>query len=247
VGLSRFSVEGRVVIVTGAGAGIGAAVAAGLSEAGARVFGLDLRYDSPELPYRALIYDVTDDRALEAALDAVMEVHGALDGLVNAAGVSLPGDDVYSRERFLETTSVNTLAPLRLSWMAAQKMKAPPGRGGSIVNVTSLGAHLGFPDNPAYQASKAALGQLTRAMAADFAAWGVRVNSVCPGYVRTAMTQGSYDDPSANAARSSRTMLGRWGRPEDLVGPCQFFLSDASAYVTGTELAVDGGWLAKGL
>jgi NAD(P)-dependent dehydrogenase (short-subunit alcohol dehydrogenase family) len=126
-------------------------------------------------------------------------------------------------------------------------MKIPEGSGGSIVNVTSLGAHLGFPDNPTYQASKAALGQLTRAMAVDFGGWGVRVNSVCPGYVATAMTRASYDDAEANRARAARTILGRWAQPEDLVGPCQFLLSDASAYVTGIELPVDGGWLAKGL
>lgn len=121
------------------------------------------------------------------------------------------------------------------------------GGGGSIVNVTSLGAHLGFPVNRTYQASKAALAQLTRAMAIDFGGWGVRVNSICPGYVATAMTRASYDDAEANRARAARTILGRWAIPDDLVGPCQFLLSDASAYVTGIELPVDGGWLAKGL
>jgi 2-deoxy-D-gluconate 3-dehydrogenase len=126
-------------------------------------------------------------------------------------------------------------------------MKPPDGRGGSIVNVTSLGAHQGFPQNPSYQASKAALRQLTRAMALDFGDFGVRVNSLCPGYIETAMTSTSHDDAGARAARAERTILGRWGRPDDLVGPCRFLLSDASSYVTGIDLPVDGGWLAKGL
>lgn len=245
--MNLFSVLGRVIIVTGAGRGIGAAVAAGLARAGAHVHGLDVEYDSTERSYRATIGDVTDERCLRGFLDAIVEEHGGLDGLVNAAGISLPAPDDYSREHFTETLSVNTLGPLRLSWMAAQVMKTPERRGGSIVNVTSLGAHLGFPDNPAYQASKAALAQLTRAMAVDFSGWGVRVNSVCPGYVATGMTQASFRDPATNRARLERMLLGRWGRPDDLVGPCQFLLSDASSYVTGIELPVDGGWLAKAL
>jgi NAD(P)-dependent dehydrogenase (short-subunit alcohol dehydrogenase family) len=235
-----------VIIITGAGRGIGAAVAAGLARAGAHVHGLDVEYDSTERSYRATIGDVTDERSLRRVLDAIVAEHGRLDGLVNAAGIS-PAPDCYSREQLVETLSVNTLAPLRLSWMAAQIMKTPERTGGSIVNVTSLGARLGFPDNPAYQVSKAALAQLTRAMAVDFSGWGVRVNSVCPGYVVTGMTQASYSDPATNRARLERMLLGRWGRPDDLVGPCQFLLSDASSYVTGIELPVDGGWLAKGL
>jgi NAD(P)-dependent dehydrogenase (short-subunit alcohol dehydrogenase family) len=244
MGVDRFAVGGRVIVVTGAGGGIGGAVAAGLARAGAHVYGLDLHYDGAP-PFRATICDVTDERSLRGVVDGIVAEHGRVDGLVNAAGISLPRDDAYGREQFQETMSVNTLAPLRLGRMVAEIMKQR--QGGSIVNVTSLGAHLGFPDNPAYQASKAALLQVTRAMALDFGAWGVRVNSVCPGYVATAMTRASYADPEANRARSARTMLSRWGEPEDFVGPCQFLLSDASSYITGIDLPVDGGWLARGL
>jgi NAD(P)-dependent dehydrogenase (short-subunit alcohol dehydrogenase family) len=244
--VDRFAVDGRAIVVTGAGGGIGAAVAAGLAQAGAHVHGLDLRYET--MPsYRATVCDVTDERSVRAVLDGIVAQHGRIDGLVNAAGISLQTDDTYGREPFARTLSVNTLAPLRLGWMVAQIMRVPEGRGGSIVNVTSLGAHLGFPDNPAYQASKAALLQVTRAMALDFGAWGVRVNSVCPGYVATALTRASYGTPEANRARAARTVLGRWGQPEEFVGPCQFLLSDASTYITGIDLPVDGGWLAKGL
>ena len=243
-----FSVEGRVVIVTGAGGGNGAAIAAGLARAGAHVYGLDVRYDSTDYPYRTEVCDVTDDSSLERIVHSVVEEHGRIDGLVNNAGVSLPPADCYSRNNFWQTLYRQYSSPHSdFGWMVAQVMKLPEGRGGSIVNVTSLGAHLGFPDNPAYQASKAALRQITRAMAVDFGTQGVRVNNICPGYMVTAMSSASYNDPEAKAARSSRMILDRWGQSADLVGPCQFLLSDASKYVTGIDLPVDGGWLAKGL
>ncbi len=242
-----FSVEDRVVVVTGAGRGNGAALAEGLARAGAHVYGLDLRYGARERPYDPLVGDVTDETAVQRLLDGIVRDRGRIDGLVNNAGISLPAADGYSRDHLLSTLSVNALAPLRLSWMVAQVMKRPHGNGGSIVNVTSLGAHRGFPDNPSYQASKAALRQITRALAVDFGGLGVRVNNLCPGYIETAMTEASRADPAARQARSERMILDRWGRPEDLVGPCQVLLSDAARYVTGIDLPVDGGWLAKGL
>jgi 2-deoxy-D-gluconate 3-dehydrogenase len=242
-----FSVDGHVIVVTGAGRGIGAAISAGLTQAGARVHGADLRFEATDHLHRAAVCDVTDDDSLARLVSDVVEDGGRIDGLVNNAGISLPASDGQSEDNFAQTLSVNTLAPFRLGWLAAREMKPPSGRGGSIVNVTSLGAHRAFPENPSYQASKAALLQLTRAMAVDFADFGVRVNSLCPGYIETAMTSASRDDPVASEARTERTILGRWGRPDDLVGPCQFLLSDASRYVTGIDLPVDGGWLAKGI
>lgn len=242
-----FSVEGQVIVVTGAGRGNGAAIAAGLARSGACVYGVDLHFESTDHLHRDRVCDVTDVDAVDRLVGEIVAERGRITGLVNNAGISVPSSDRYSRDQFVQTLSVNTLAPFRLGWRAAQAMKPPGGDGGSIVNVTSLGAHRGFADNPAYQASKAALAQLTRAMAVDFGGFGVRVNSLCPGYIVTAMTQASHDDPEASEARIGRTSLDRWGRPEDLVGPCQFLLSDASKYVTGIELPVDGGWLTRGL
>jgi gluconate 5-dehydrogenase len=242
-----FSVEGQTIVVTGAGRGIGAAIAAGLSGAGACVYGVDLGYDSTDYLHHPSVCDVTDERSLDRLVTSIVEDRGRIDGLVNNAGISLPPSDRYSPELFVETLSVNTLAPFHLGWLAAQAMKPPHGGGGSIVNVTSLGAHRGFPSNPTYQASKAALAQLTRAMAVDLGGFGVRVNSLCPGYIVTPMTSASHNDAEASRARAERTSLGTWGQPADLVGPCQFLLSDASRYVTGIDLPVDGGWLAKGL
>ncbi|MDA9772570.1 SDR family oxidoreductase, partial [Amylibacter sp.] len=113
-------------------------------------------------------------------------------------------------------------------------------------NITSLGAELGFPDNPSYQMSKAGLRQLTKALARDWGEFGIRANNICPGYIKTAMTTKSFNDIKLNKQRSDNTLLKRWGEPEDLIGPALFLVSDASSYMTGTDIYVDGGWTANG-
>jgi NAD(P)-dependent dehydrogenase (short-subunit alcohol dehydrogenase family) len=244
-GMPVFSVLGRVIVVTGAGRGNGHAIAAGLARLGATVYGIDLEFAECEREFETITCDVSNESASAGVLRHVVSAGGQLDGLVNNAGISLPPDDCYGRATFERTIEINTLAPLRLSFTAAELMKRH-GRG-SIVNITSLGAHLGFPDNPAYQASKAALRQVTKAMAVDYGRFGIRINNVCPGYIRTAMTKSSCDDEERRRARLQRMVLDRWGESEDLVGPCAFLLSDAARYITGIDLPVDGGWLVKGL
>src|SRR5258705_3481747 len=200
-----FSVEGRVIIVTGAGRGNGAAIAAGLARANARVYGLDIQYPGTDYSYETEVCDVTDDSSLERIVDRVFREHGRIDGLVNNAGISLQPMNCYDRSNFLETLSINALAPLRLGWMVAHVMKIPEGSGGSIVNVTNLAAHLGFPDNPAYQASKAALSQITRAMAVAFCKIGVRASSNWPGFIVTVMTTTSFKHTTHNTSPTCRT------------------------------------------
>ncbi len=242
---SNFSVENLVLLITGAANGNGLAIAKGLASQGAKVYGLDLAFGSYESDFNCLPTDITNESQCFSLVDQVLTREGRIDGLVNNAGISLPPTDCYSSDCFDRTLKVNTLAPLRLSWKVAEIMKMQ--RKGSIVNITSLGSHMGFPDNPSYQASKAALLQITRAMALDYGKSGIRVNSICPGYIRTRMTMGSYTDLEKRTARLNRMLLDRWGEPEDLVGPCQFLLSNASDYITGIDIPVDGGWLTRGL
>ena len=118
---------------------------------------------------------------------------------------------------------------------------------GSIIHLTTMNAEQAWPGNPAYITAKSALRMLTRAVARDFGERGVRANNLCPGYVHTRLTEASFSDPGMYEERRSHTMLGRWGVPDDMVGPCLFLASDASRYITALDLHVEGGWLAKGM
>lgn len=242
---SPFSLHGRVAIVTGASRGIGAAIAGGLAQAGARVAGLSRSATPAGEDGARLVHetcDVTDGDRFAAVCRRLMDVHGRIDVLVNAAGISLAGQGT---EIFDTTLAVNLRAPFVTCSIVAEHMKAA-GRG-SIINVTSLGSVLGFPGNPAYVAAKGGLRMLTRALAEDLGPHGIRVNNLAPGYIHTAMTARSHADPTEHQRRRRHTMLGRWGEPADLIGPAVFLASDAAAYVTGQDLFVDGGWTAKGL
>lgn len=243
-----FSLASRTAVVTGASRGIGAALAKALCGAGASVTGLG-RSAAPAESVPGVSYLACDIRgagAFEQACEQVFQSHGRLDILVNAAGITLPQDaDPDPFRVFDETLAVNLTAAYRCCEIASGYMKR--NGGGAIINVTSIGAALGFPGNPGYVAAKGGLAALTRALALDLAPYNIRVNNLVPGYVRTAMTEEGYRDPARHAARLERMMLKRWGTPEDLAGSAIFLASDASAYVTGTDVLVDGGWTAKGL
>lgn len=251
-----FSVEGLSVLVTGAARGNGWAIAEGFVRAGARVLFLD-QLQEVELKVKELAAGGATDRtkslvlALKTEQDCRQVIEfagrefGKLDVLVNNMGVSLDGEDPYSSDILENTFNINFRMSYFLSSEAAKKMKA--SRGGSIINITSLGSMLGFPRNPSYQASKAALRQFTKSLAYDFGPFDVRVNNLCPGYMKTKMTEKSFNDPILRAKRSEHMMLPRWGDPEDLVGPAIFLASKASSYITGSDIMVDGGWTAKGL
>jgi gluconate 5-dehydrogenase len=172
--------------------------------------------------------------------------YGRLDILVNGAGITIPAEGGEQSVATFETMlAVNLTAAYACCMAAAAAMRR--SGGGSIVNVTSIGSVLGFPRNPGYVAAKGGLRMLTKALALDLGGAGIRVNNLVPGYVRTAMTAASYADPQAHEARLRHMILPRWGQPGDLVGAAVFLASDASAYVTGSDLFVDGGWTAKGL
>lgn len=227
-----FSVKDKIIIVTGSDGGIGSAIAFGLSSAGAIV----IRVDLPR-------YDITNTEHLDSIVTDALSHSGEIHGLVNCAGVTY-GNNLfeYKDSDWENTYKVNLKAPYELTRRVAEVMKST---GGSIINITSLNAELAFPDNPAYVAFKGGLKQLTKSLALDLGKYNIRVNNIGPGYMRTNMTKKGW---AVNRKLiEDRTILGRWGTPEDLVGAAIFLLSSASSYVTGQDIYVDGGYLTKGL
>ena len=190
--------------------------------------------------------DVTNFRLMKNIMKNIYDNEGKINILVNNAGVSLPeSSDTYNEDKWEKTYLVDLKAPFKLSQMAAKYMKK--GGSGVIINITSLCSELGFSNNPAYVAFKGGLKQLTKALAKDWAKYGIRVNNLGLGYFKTEMTRKSWEDEKLRQERTKNTMLGRWGEPEDLVGPAIFLASDASRYIIGQDLYVDGGWLANGI
>lgn len=247
-----FSVEDKVVIITGAARGNGKAIAEGFLFNGAIVYFVDKIEEIIDIVKKTghrnahpVICDLANKNSMKELVSEVVSKNNRIDILVNNAGISLSSDDPYAEHLWDETFAINLKAVFILSNLVVDVMKRQ--RSGSIINITSLGAELGFPGNPSYVASKGGLKQLTKAMARDWAQFNIRVNNICPGYIRTNMTLKSYGNPKLKYERDNRIMLNRWGEPSDLVGPALFLASDASSYITGIDLPVDGGWLSKGL
>ncbi len=247
-----FGIEGRWAVVTGAARGNGLALAQALAKASATVVLVDRLSDAVTKQCEALTAQGLDVRGFVGDVTSpedrrrLFEDLPRIDVLVNNAGVTFPHPWLeYPAEDWNTTYQVNLLAPFEMCRLAAARMVKQGG--GSIINITSLNAELAFPDNPAYMAFKGGLRQLTRSLALDLGRHGVRANCIAPGYMRTEMTRGSWSDPEREKARADRTEIGRWGQPEDLAGAVIFLASPASAYVTGQDLFVDGGWSIKGL
>lgn len=229
--------SGHRVVVTGGMSGIGAAVATGFAELGAHVTVAGLpRADAPGNDARGaevVEIDVTSELGIRGFFGSMER----LDVLVNCAGMIRRADE-YRTEVFRDVLEVNLLATMNTCVAARELLGAARG---SIVNVASMFSFFGSPHAPAYGASKAAIVQLTKSLAASFAPH-VRVNAIAPGWIRTAMTAPLRQDPEAEQRILSRTPAGRWGEPADVVGPVVWLASKAAAFVTGVVLPVDGGY-----
>ena len=242
--VDHFSVANRVVIVTGSNRGNGFAVASGLSNAGAKVVRIDLAFNN-KLKTDDIEFDLTNQTKIKSLVENILVKYGRIDALVNNAGISLSSANPYADvSTYEKTLSLNLHAAFAMCCAVCPVMANH--KSGSIVNITSLGAELAFPDNPSYQISKAGLRQLTKALARDWGESGIRANNICPGYIHTAMTEKSFSDKELHQKRKNNTLMKRWGEPTDLVGPTIFLISDASSYITGTDIYVDGGWTANG-
>jgi NAD(P)-dependent dehydrogenase (short-subunit alcohol dehydrogenase family) len=246
-----FSLDGRVAVVTGGSSGIGAAMAAALARAGARVVLVArdaARLGSAAAGLRAaggqaawVSADLADRSGVERAADEAAAAFGPPDILVNCAGVNLrPALAALTVQDWDLTMAVNLTAPFLLGQRFGPSMAS---RGwGRIVNVTSQQAQRAFGNSGAYGASKGALAALTRSQSEAWASSGVCCNSVCPGFVATRLNAAVASDPERMAALAGRTMVGRNGEPADFAGVAVFLASRASDYITGQTLYVDGGF-----
>jgi NAD(P)-dependent dehydrogenase (short-subunit alcohol dehydrogenase family) len=244
---ARIPLDGRRILVTGASRGIGRALALGLAASGARI-AIAAR-DMAALAETAGLAGVTmpmvpmdmlDVASVQRAVEAAAAQLGGLDVLVNNAGVEQvsPAVDVSEAlwDRIVDT---NLKGPFFAAQAAARVMA---GRGGAIVNNCSLASTRGIATAVPYTSSKHGLLGLTRALATEWAALGIRVNAIGPGYFRTAMTEVFYESPDWQRSMLPRIPAGRFGELDDLVGAVAFLSSDAAAYVTGQILYVDGGF-----
>lgn len=243
------STEGRVVLVTGAASGIGRAVAEAFASAGDRVVVADVNRAgadevAAEIGGLAVTLDVTDPESVSAAVDEVAEKLGPIEVLVNNAGLVAGGGLLVDLpfEVFDTVVSVNFRGTFTVTkTVAAQMIKT--GKGGCIVNISSIGARQPTPGMGHYEATKAAVDALTRTGAVELASHGIRVNGVAPGPVHTPMTAGLMENPQAREAWESRIPLRKIATTEDIT-PLVLFLASANAgHITGTVVQVDGGQL----
>ena len=247
--------EGRVALVTGSGSGIGRAMAVLFAAEGAHVFVTDVDGAAAEAvaagivesgrSAAAITADVSRGQDVTAMLRAVETAQGRLDVLVNNAGLNVRGDFRHMSDAdWVRIREVNLDGVVRVARDGFALLKAS-GRG-SLINVASIMAHRGLPQLTAYSATKGALTALTRGLAVEYAPYGIRVNALCPGFVETGLTRRALRIPGITKALLDSTPLRRFGLPEEIAKAALFLASDDAAYVTGAELAVDGG-MAAGL
>jgi len=248
-----FRLDGSVALVTGASTGLGQAIAIALAEAGANV-ACHGNTQAPDATCQAvtkigrqalaLTGDLSVRETPRQLIEKTIAHFGQLDILVNNAGIIRRAPaTAYSEEDWATVIEVNLSSVFRLSQLAGRHM-IERGRG-KILNIASLLSFQGGITVPAYAASKGGVAQLTKALANEWAAKGVNVNAIAPGYMRTDNTKALQQDETRNRQILERVPAGRWGEPSDLAGAAVFLCSAASAYVNGHVLVVDGGWMGR--
>ncbi len=251
--LDKFKLDGKTAIVTGASKGLGQGMAMGLAEAGADIAVVargDLAATAraiEKLGRRCLQIraDLGDRKSVAAIVDKTLKAYGQIDILVNNAGT-------IRRAEFLDFTEDDWDAVIKVNLdsvfflsQAVAKVMAKRGQGGKIINTASMLSFQGGIRIPSYTAAKSGVMGLTRIMANELAKYNINVNAIAPGYMATELTSALQNDPVRNKTILDRIPAGHWGSPDDLKGAVVFLASEASSYVQGYTIAVDGGWLAR--
>jgi NAD(P)-dependent dehydrogenase (short-subunit alcohol dehydrogenase family) len=244
---------GKLVAVTGAGQGNGAAIARGFAAAGATVAVIDRNGDTAQSVAEeirakgshadAYELDVSDADACASFANSLLASHRALDVLVNNAGVLMRGKvtDPSVRSNWKSTLDINLGGPFNMVIAFLEQLKATMG---CILNVASIQSFVATPNSVAYTASKGGVAQLTKALASELAEFGIRVNAIAPGVIATPMTAGTLADPAKIGSLLNHVPLRRHAEAHELAGPATFLCSPLASYITGAILPVDGGYLA---
>lgn len=251
--MKQFPLEHKTAVVTGCAGGIGAGIALGLAEAGADIVGVDLQ-DLEETAaqvrtlgrrFLAFRVDLSDREAVDAAWTQILAEAGGVDILVNNAGMQYRQNAYeYPLDVFDKVIAVNLRAGYQLAQLAAGHYRTEKKRG-KIINLASLFSTFGGVNVSGYTCSKHGVVGMTRALSNEFAADGICVNAIAPGYIATELTKAIWSDPEKSRPMDERIPMGRWGKPQDFAGPAVFLASEASDYVSGIVLPVDGGYSAR--
>ncbi|MGL4240846.1 MAG: 2-dehydro-3-deoxy-D-gluconate 5-dehydrogenase KduD [Beijerinckiaceae bacterium] len=250
---SAFGLDGRTALVTGANTGIGQAIAVGLAEAGAAVVAVGRSamdetsglVEATGSPFLAIKADLGSASAVAPVIDEANAWHGRLDIVVNNAGIIRRADSTdLSEKDWDDVIDVNLKSLFFMCQSAGRVMLGQP-TGGRIINIASLLSFQGGIRVASYTAAKHGVAGITKILANEWAARGVNVNAIAPGYIVTNNTEALRNDPDRSAAILSRIPAGRWGDASDIAGAVTFLASDAARYVHGVTLPVDGGWLAR--
>lgn len=248
---SLFELKGRRALVTGGNSGLGAAMARALGLAGSEVVlaarrETELKAVASQLAHDGIVvhhkvWDLADLAGIRDTADEVVATYGEIDIIVNAAGVNLrqPFMDV-DLESWRLQLDLHLSAPFFLTQRLAPRMKAR--EWGRIINIASLQSYRAFPNSAPYGAGKGGIVQLTRAIAQEWSSHGITCNAIGPGYFRTPLTESVLSDPELSALHASKTCIGRNGSVDDLYGLTVFLASNASAYITGQTIMIDGGY-----
>lgn len=251
--LSMFSLAGKTALVTGANTGLGQGICAAYAAAGANVIGVARRscqetadkIKAVDGNFTEIIADLSDINVIPHIVEEAGKDYSRVDILVNNAGIIKRCDSVdVTMEDWDAVVNLNEKMVFFLS-QAFAKNWIRDNQGGKIINIASMLSYQGGIRVPSYTASKSAIMGLTRALANEWAKYGINVNAIAPGYMATNNTQNLRSDEQRSEEILSRIPAGRWGTPEDITGAAIFLASDAASYVHGFTLAVDGGWLAR--
>lgn len=248
--LDKFSLKGKVAIVTGSNTGLGQGICRAFVEAGALVAGVSRRPSTETAQmlgagFHNIIADLSSSSVADGIIAQTVNRFGRVDILVNNAGLIKRCDSLdFSEEDWDSVLNVNLKTAFFLSQSAAKQF-IKQGTGGKIINIASMLSYQGGVRVPSYTASKSAIRGVTMTLANEWARYGINVNAIAPGYMATNNTEALRQDEERSADILARIPAGRWGTPADLEGAAVFLASEASDYVNGFTLAVDGGWLGR--